>query len=844
MIDSDQDRDLRTAQLLDEALDAFRSGRQPDRSQMLDRYPDLSADGPALIDTLANLHSAALDWTIDLRAGSTDDPLPETIGRYRIIERLGAGGMGTVYKAQDTQLERLVALKVPRWPNLRHDRASISQRFQREGKAAAQIHHPNVCPLYDVGEHEGMPYVVMAYVEGESLADRLRRDVRIESVQQAVAWIRDVAVGLAAVHAHGIIHRDLKPGNILIDLQSRAVLTDFGLARPENDTEHLTDEGTVLGTPTYMAPEQAAGETDRIVAQTDIYSLGVVFYQALTGRVPFEGPLVRVLHEIVYDAPQPPSRHRPKLDPNLEAIVLKAMARRPEQRYPNVQVLISDLDRWSAGLKPTARRRSKLPWLVAAGLLPVFVFIAAQVVIRIKSKDGQEIEIKVGAAAPQEAAQVPAAPESTNSPAHQVSDKARAGVQAITIRCPFDSRNDVLADATHVDLISVSPRSGHDEPTVVRLSQHENLGIIRVDKISWPNNPPQIADVVLEVTPRQAEELGAFIETGGILRFLPHLDATGGRAFCIEVLLGEFDPSVRKRARVDVFTSKRSDLKAAPSKAAPLNKLFRGLVVAAVNEHTVPAEVHGAVHRWVTLEVTPAQAEQLALIETKGDLAMTLAPSEYYPIGDRGPPMLEKSMRSVEIPASAFDFKGPLGNATNVDVVAVMRSPSKQETVSITYVNRRVLGIFREHFAQGVRNPTTGERKVIVEVTPSQADVLAARVVAGDRVWLLPHVGKDRRAMTVTVWGDRAAVSRLGKVFRALVATRIDVVSIDRTWPEPTTKTLAQNIKVLAVNGSPAPARENDTLSLSLVLEISPEEAAKIALAEAQRELGFSSPRP
>jgi serine/threonine protein kinase len=216
-----------------------------------------------------------------------DDPLPEQIGRYRILERLGTGGMGTVYKAHDPQLERVVALKLPRFDGPQRDRASRVQRFQREARAAAQVWHPHVCPIYDVGEHEGQPFVVMAYVEGQSLAERLAGKGRYEDVNEAVALLRQVLDDLDAVHARSIIHRDLKPSNIMIDAAGRAVLTDFGLARPESDTEHLTSDGVIVGTPAYMAPEQAAGESERIGPWTDLYSLGVVFYQMLTGRLPY-----------------------------------------------------------------------------------------------------------------------------------------------------------------------------------------------------------------------------------------------------------------------------------------------------------------------------------------------------------------------------------------------------------------------------------------------------------------------------------------------------------------------------------------------------------------------------
>jgi serine/threonine protein kinase len=276
-----------------------------------------------------------------------DEPLPEQIGRYRILERLGAGGMGTVYKAHDPQLDRVVALKLPRFDGPQRDRANRVQRFQREARAAAQVWHPHVCPIYDVGDHEGQPFVVMAYVEGQSLAERLAAKGRYEDIGEAVILVRQVLDALDAVHARGIIHRDLKPSNIMIDAAGRAVLTDFGLARPENDAEHLTSDGVVVGTPAFMAPEQAAGESASVGPWTDVYSLAVVLYQMLTGRLPFEGPALTVLAKILHEEPPPASSKRPGLDLALEAILRKAMAKRPPDRYPNARQFGEALLDWS-----------------------------------------------------------------------------------------------------------------------------------------------------------------------------------------------------------------------------------------------------------------------------------------------------------------------------------------------------------------------------------------------------------------------------------------------------------------------------------------------------------------
>jgi tRNA A-37 threonylcarbamoyl transferase component Bud32 len=281
-----------------------------------------------------------------------DERLPETIGRYIILKRLGAGGMGTVYQARDPQLDRVVALKLPRFDVPQRDRAVRLQRFQREARAAAQIWHPHVCPIYDVGEHDGQPYVVMAHVDGQSLADRLAAHGRYEIATEAVGVLRQILDALEAVHAHGIVHRDLKPGNILIASAGRAILTDFGLARPEYDREPLTSDGILIGTPAYMTPEQASGESERIGPWTDLYSLGVVFYEMLVGRLPFTGTAPIVLAHILRDEPPSPRALRPDLDPTLETIVLRALRKVPSERYPDAPAFRAALDHWSVTQPP------------------------------------------------------------------------------------------------------------------------------------------------------------------------------------------------------------------------------------------------------------------------------------------------------------------------------------------------------------------------------------------------------------------------------------------------------------------------------------------------------------
>jgi eukaryotic-like serine/threonine-protein kinase len=356
-------RDEQLGRLLDEARAEQQTRGDVATRSWRAQYPDLAPELVDLLETARALDTAADDWRLLPPAAETTQdalashpavlpsaaPTPEHIGRYRVLEQVGAGGMGTVYRAFDPELRREVAVKVPRLNGPEPAPATTRERFLREARAAAAVRHPHVCPIHDVGEHDGVPFVVLAFVPGLSLARWLKDHHRFEDVRAAVTLAVQVAEGLAAVHAHGITHRDLKPGNILLDEAGRALLTDFGLARPSDDSEPLTGPGAVLGTPAYMAPEQAAPATGPTGPRTDLYSLGVVLYQLLTGRLPYEGPPPSLLAQLLEGPPTPPSRHRPDLDPALEGICLKAMARQAQDRYASAQELAEALRQWLAG---------------------------------------------------------------------------------------------------------------------------------------------------------------------------------------------------------------------------------------------------------------------------------------------------------------------------------------------------------------------------------------------------------------------------------------------------------------------------------------------------------------
>jgi hypothetical protein len=278
----------------------------------------------------------------------------EKIGPYRILEQF-SGGMGTVYKAHDETLDRTVAVKVPRFEGSPEQRAEQGQRFLREVRSAARIYHPHVCPVYhyDFDEIEGTPYVVMPYMESGSLADRFPAG-RPCDPREAVTLVRQAALALEEVHQRRLVHRDLKPHNILLDGKGQAVLADFGLAAAADGVDRVTHSGAVVGTPAYMAPEQAAGKREAVDHRTDLYSLGVVLYRLLTGRAPFEGDILAVLYRVNTEAPPPPSSFRKDLDPALEAVVLKAMARPREDRYASAREFREALEAWLGSPPPAA----------------------------------------------------------------------------------------------------------------------------------------------------------------------------------------------------------------------------------------------------------------------------------------------------------------------------------------------------------------------------------------------------------------------------------------------------------------------------------------------------------
>jgi serine/threonine protein kinase len=313
----------------------------------------------------------------------TGEPPPSGVlrvfGRYHLQRLLGQGGMGSVYLAQDTVLHRTIAVKLPRFAP---EDAEMRLRFLREARAAAVLSHPSICPVYDVGEVGGQPYLTMAYVEGSSLDKQLREHGPLPP-RAAALLVRTVALAMQEAHQQGILHRDLKPNNIQLNTRGEPVIMDFGLALRYDAPAHerLTQHGWLVGTPMYMSPEQIKGEA--LAPAADVYSLGVVLYELLTGQVPFRGSFGQVLTQVECDSPPIPSALCPGLDPALEAICLKALAKDPNERFATMHAFAAALDDYVNGkltvVAPTSpkqrsgprfsRRTQALVGLLAAVLL-------------------------------------------------------------------------------------------------------------------------------------------------------------------------------------------------------------------------------------------------------------------------------------------------------------------------------------------------------------------------------------------------------------------------------------------------------------------------------------------
>jgi serine/threonine-protein kinase len=350
-----EERDQLLAQLLSRLSEEHRCGRQPDINAVAAQHPDLAAElrelwGAVLIaDELKRGEPGASVPGYFKHPGADAPSSPRSFGDYELLEEIGRGGMGIVYKAHQRSLNRPVALKMI----LRGELATPEDllRFRTEAQATAHLEHPNIVPVFEAGEHDGQAYFSMRFVEGQTLAALLARGPL--RAADAARYLAAISRAVQYAHEHGILHRDLKPSNILIDHNDVPHITDFGLAKRvsgEAAAAGRTATGAIVGTPAYMAPEQVSNRRGIPSPVSDVYSLGVILYEMLTGRPPFQAPTpIDTLLLVLDQDPVRPRLLNPGVDADLEMICLKCIQKEPELRYRSARALAADLEAYRHG---------------------------------------------------------------------------------------------------------------------------------------------------------------------------------------------------------------------------------------------------------------------------------------------------------------------------------------------------------------------------------------------------------------------------------------------------------------------------------------------------------------
>jgi hypothetical protein len=348
------ERESRLCDVLLEYEKARDEGRAPDRRELLERHPDLAEE----LETLIPERNLLAELLGPPAAGG----YPSAPPGYEIVAELGRSGMSVVYMARQNSPERVVALKMIRDPEYagQEERA----RLLREADALARLGHPNIVQIYEVGEHQGQPFFSLEYVEGGDLAGRLGG--RPQPPGWAAKVVALLARAMQAAHEKSVVHRDLKPANVLLTKDGTPKITDFGLAKLLDGRATETQPGQVPGTLLYMAPEQADGRAHQVGPLTDVHALGVILYEMLTGRPPFQGPtLADTLAQIPTQRPVPPSLHQPTVPAALERVCLKCLEKQPSRRYASAQELAEDLEGYPHGLPPRhARPETLWEWVV------------------------------------------------------------------------------------------------------------------------------------------------------------------------------------------------------------------------------------------------------------------------------------------------------------------------------------------------------------------------------------------------------------------------------------------------------------------------------------------------
>ncbi len=351
--------------VLEDYLQQLQSGGRPNREKLLGEHPELS-EALACLETLEGIAPDSADgWEVGVAGGhDSGSRLPRDFGPLVLLEEIGRGGMGVVYKARHRELDRIVAVKMILASHLAS--AEHVRRFQEEARAAARVEHPHIVHIHEVGQVEDQHYFTMQYVEGVSLAVRIARGP-IE-IQEAVCLVAQVARAVGHLHRHEIVHRDLKPSNILLDETGKPHVTDFGLAKVVASDSQATATGAILGTPSYMAPEQAAGQHLAVGPWSDIYSLGAVLYELLTGRPPFqEDTAIDTVLKVLEGEPPLPRTLNRRVPRALELVCLKCLAREPRRRYASADALADELERFLKGeplaVRPPTRAQRLARWV-------------------------------------------------------------------------------------------------------------------------------------------------------------------------------------------------------------------------------------------------------------------------------------------------------------------------------------------------------------------------------------------------------------------------------------------------------------------------------------------------